>query len=273
MIMSKITENNTEWVSAQNIGELAEKFGTRLKGGGAHQSKTMMLKELENLLALETTDDLGVRKLIIEENILGKSTEKTRLLTFRHLNSLYGIEAMPPISKALFALWPLEPEARPLLALLCALARDPLLRDSASAIFEAPVGEPVKWPKIAEVFDTIHPGRFSEKMLRSLSQNCASTWTQSEHLVGSMKKLRARISPTPNVAAFAALIAANCGFGGPVLLTSPWLRILDVSAERAIDLLRQAEARGLARVRSAGDVTEISVRKPMATMLGVEDLA
>ena len=112
---------------------------------------------------------------------------------------------MPPISKTLFALWPLEPEARPMLALLCALARDPLLRDSASAIFEAPVGEPVKWPKIAEVFDTIHRGRFSEKMVRSLSQNCASTWTQSGHLVGTMKKLRARISPTPNVAAFAAL--------------------------------------------------------------------
>jgi hypothetical protein len=70
----------------------------------------------------------------------------------------------------------------------------------------------------------------------------------------------------------AALIATASGFGGPAILSSGWMMVLDLSPEQALDALRRAEAIGLARVRSAGDVTEISVRQPMATALGVPEL-
>ena len=50
------------------------------------------------------------------------------------------------------------------------------------------------------------------------------------------------------------------------------MRILDLSADQALDHLRRAEAIGLARVRSAGDVIEISVRQAMAATLGVREL-
>ena len=50
------------------------------------------------------------------------------------------------------------------------------------------------------------------------------------------------------------------------------MRVLDLRPEQALDALRRAEGIGLARVRSAGDVTEISVRQPMAGALGVPEL-
>jgi hypothetical protein len=109
-------------------------------------------------------------------------------------------------------------------------------------------------------------------MMRSLAQNCASSWTQSGHLKGAVKKLRQRVTPTPPTVAFAALIATASGFGGPAMLSSGWMKVLDLAPEQALDALRRAEAIGLARVRSAGDVIEISVRQPMAATLGVPEL-
>jgi hypothetical protein len=59
---------------------------------------------------------------------------------------------------------------------------------------------------------------------------------------------------------------------GPALLDSYWLKVLDAEHDRALELLRQAEGHGLARVRSVGDVIEVSVRQSMATSLRIPDL-
>jgi hypothetical protein len=265
--------NELIWLSPNADRQRAEQFGLRFGAGGTHQSKTMMLKEIGAYLDYPSASPTAARELIVGANILDKRTASTRTLTLRHLNGLYGIEPLPPITKALTELWRREDRVgKAQLALLCALARDPLLRDTAVAILEAPVGAPVTWPIIADVFAELYRDRFSEKMLRSLSQNCASTWTQSGHLEGAVKKRRVRVKATPSAVAFAALIATVCGFGGPAILSSPWVRVLDVSADGALDLLRQAEARGLTRVRAAGDVIEISVRQTMATALGAQEL-
>jgi hypothetical protein len=248
-------------------------FGLRFAGGGAHQSKTMMLQEISAVWEYVNCDFTQARSVIIDDNLLNKRTSSARRLTFRHLNSLYAMEAMPPLTRVLFALWRLDRGGRPMLALLCALARDPLLRDSASTVLQSPVGMAVRWPMIAAALEEQHPSRFSQKMLKSLAQNCASSWTQSGHLRGAVRKERVRAEPTPIAAAYAALLGTVCGYGGPALLDSAWLRVLDCSQDQAIDLLRHAEGQGLVRVRSAGDVLEISVQKPMATALGIPQLA
>jgi hypothetical protein len=250
----------------------AQELGLRLQGGGTHQSKTMMFAELVAYWSNAGAGTQRARYLIVEANVLNKRTASTRLHTFRHLNALYAIEAMPAITKVLAALWQLDSNGKPLLALLCALARDPLLRDTAEPVLGAPVGVPVRWPVLAATLEQRYPGRFSAKMLKSLGQNCASTWTQSGHLQGAVRKQRIRAEATPYAAAYAALIAAICGFGGPALLESAWLRVLDGSPGRDLDLLRQAQARGLLRIRSAGDVLEIAVRQPMAAALKVGEL-
>ena len=260
------------WCGARAEASVLTSFGIKLAGGGAHQSKTMMFGEFEALMATGTSKPGDLRSAAIDENAIGKATSNTRRLTFRHLASLYGLSDQPPLTKALMSLWRSDVAGRRLNALLVALARDPLLRETAPVVLNGAVGHALQRPLFEDILAATFPNRFSEKMLRSLAQNCASSWTQSGHLAGAIKKLRQRVTPTPPTVAFATLIATAAGFGGPAILTSGWIKVLDLSPDQALDALRRAEAIGLARVRSAGDVTEISVRQPMAAVLGVPEL-
>lgn len=243
--------------------------GFRLGGGGSHQAKTMMLGELSRALAAEPRDLEHLRCLVLEANALGKSTAAARSGSLRHLRSLYGLGAHSEVTDALRVVWPLEADGRPIIGLLCALARDPLLRDSCHPVLGAPLGQRVSAGEIAETLARLHMGRFTPAMLKSLSQNCASTWTQSGHLTGKVKKQRTRARPTPAAAAYAAYLASLAGFGGPALIASPWLDVLDVAASERLSLLRRAESEGLVRVRAAGDVVEVVV-EPLHAKVGPE---
>jgi len=267
-----IEDSNVAWFSTSADPARLLKFGFRTLGGGAHQSKTMMLKELDAILATSNTTADELKYAAIDENLMDKSTANTRRLTFRHLCSLYGFIDQPQLTKVFLKLWHHDQEGHRLLALLVSLARDPILRETATVVLTGSVGQSLQRPLFEAALTSAHPNRFSEKTIRSVAQNCASTWTQSGHLQGSVRKVRHRVSPTPAVVAMAALLATVAGFGGPSILSSIWMHVLDLSADQALDQLRRAEAIGLARVRSAGEVTEISVRQPMATTLGERDI-
>ncbi len=245
-------------------------FGIKAAGGGPHQSKTMMLADLSALLASGAADNPS--GAIVGDNLLGKPSIRAREAALYRLHQLYGVGGNDPIWRVLRTLWHRDASERPLLALLAALARDPMLRDGAAAVLDASPGERVRWPAIAATFEATNPGRFGEKMAKSLAQNAASSWTQAGFLKGAVRKERVRSIPSPTVAAFAALLASVCGFGGQRLLECHWLSVLDRPAEDRLALLRQAEGLGLVRVRSAGDVLEVDVRRPMAEILGVPEL-
>jgi len=266
------SSDRSPWLGARSRAPEMESFGIRLSGGGTHQSKTMMLDELRLLLASNSRTGSGLKRAVVVDNVLGKATANTRALTYRHLSALYGFNNQPPLTRSFFALWGSHKEGRPLLALLISLARDPLLRDTAEIVINGAIGGSLKRPLFEAALADKHPSRFSPKMIRSLAQNCASTWTQAGHLKGAVKKVRQRVSPSPQVVAFAALLANASGFSGPAILNSMWIRVLDLSPGQALDLLRKAQGLGLARVRSVGDVTEISLRSHMAAMLKVPDL-
>lgn len=218
----------------------------------------MMLAELTLFLEAARTGDAAVAyRSVLEDNLLGKASDAARRSSLANLIKLYGISNPPRIAKAMAVIWEMSPPSRPLLALLCALARDPLLRDSWMSIARAQPGDLVRWPQIAEEIGRIHRDRFSPAMLKTLSQNCASTWTQSGHITGKLKKVRQRAVPTPEAAAFAVFLARQAGFGGPALVDSPWLQVLDVPQEGRMSLLRRAQGRGLVRLREAGVVLEV----------------
>src|SRR5262249_4374995 len=145
------------------------------------------------------------------------------------LNTLYGILKPRPIQLAARRLWPRSVAGRPVLALLCALAREPLLRRSAGPILGAHPGDSGRWPDLASAIAAEYPERYSPKMMKSLAQKCASSWTQSGHLRGHVNKRRCLAEPSAEAAAFAALLGTLAGFGGPALLQSPWMRLLDCS--------------------------------------------
>jgi hypothetical protein len=260
-----------EWIGASSDRNKIVRVGIKASGGGPHQSKTMMLAELTTLFASGAVDHPA--DAIIQENVLGKPSLRAREASLVRLRQLYGIGENFPICTVMQRLWERDPAGRPMLALFCALARDPTLRDSAVVIFDASLGEQVRWPSLTAAFEARHPGRLGEKMARSLAQNAASTWTQAGFLKGAVRKERVRPHPTPAAAAYAALIADLCGFGGMRLVESRWLDVLDRPVEDRIALLRQAEGLGLARVRTVGDVFEVDARGPLGRALGVPELA
>jgi hypothetical protein len=263
-----------DWFAAAGGDGGAEALGFRFAPGGVHLSKTMMLAELTAVLnAVPDSDPATVQNAVTLDNLLGKPTGTARRLALSRLNTLYGILIPRPIQIAALRLWARNVAGRPLLALLCALAREPLLRQSAQPVLDAPLGAPVRWPDLAGSILAIYPDRYSPKMLKSLGQNCVSSWTQSGHLEGRVKKRRRLADPSAEAAAYAALLGLIAGFGGPALLRSPWMRVLDRSEADLLLLLRRAESARLARVKASGGVVQIDVRGPMAQVLEVPDLA
>jgi hypothetical protein len=263
-----------EWFAVEGGHGGAEALGFRFAPGGVHLTKTMMLNELTAVLSrVPDCDPATVQDTVLADNLLGKPTGTARRLVLSRLNALYGILKPRPIQIAALRLWSRNVTGRPLLALLCALAREPLLRQSAPAVLDVPPGALVQWPDLASAVVVGYPDRYSPKMLRSLAQNCASSWTQSGHLEGRARKRRRLAEPSPDVAAYAALLGSIVGFGGPALLRSPWMRPLDRSEADLLSLLRRAESGGLARVKAGGGVAQIDVRRPMAQLLEIPDLA
>ena len=74
--------------------ETLSRFGFRSDNGSTHTARTMMFKDLQLLFDLLKDADSSKNdylKAIIEENCLSKRSEKTRLLTARHLIYLYSL--------------------------------------------------------------------------------------------------------------------------------------------------------------------------------------
>jgi hypothetical protein len=206
----------------------AIRSGCRVEGGGVHASKTMMLPAASILLAQPAV--LNVRELrrrVLDENILSMGSLSARLTTFCKLVQLYGLNTASILTRGLITLWPVS-TARPMLAIVCAVARDPLLRVSAAAIFNTKVGERVSSHEIRSVLEVKLAGRFRESTMAALAQRCVSSWAQAGYVTSGPERLRQRAVADPHAAAYAALVAIESGFVGQSILASPWLELLDV---------------------------------------------
>lgn len=237
-----------------------ESFGFRVKRGGAHTSRTMMLAELESLLRAVTpgAPDEAYVEAIVDRNALAKETVSSRKKSLGHLRELYALTPGCPLFSALRSLHALSPESLPQLALLVALARDPLLRASAEAILPLPTDQPTTPADISKVIETQFPGTYSPKSLLSISQNCASTWAQAGQLAGRAKKVRRALKPTPAGCALAFLLGEVTGHHGAAIFSSPWCRAIELDPERARTLGFEAHRRGLINLRAVGEVVEVS---------------
>jgi hypothetical protein len=236
----------------------------RVVGGGAHTSKTMMLSELSIAIAEGTAFDNGTfREMAMNDNVLGKRSDAAKVSTLDKLELLYGLKQRPGMLQAMLAIWQ-RSAAKPMIAALAAVARDPLFRATARAMLEASVGEAINSHEFRAVLNTAMPDRFSDTTMAALSERCASSWAQGGYLSSGSKKRRQRAQPDRYAAAFAAFLAISAGFKGRAIIDSPWLDLLDVETESRLSLLRQAEADDLIRLRSAGHVFDIELRGELA---------
>lgn len=240
----------------------AVKDGFVAAGLGAHSSRTIMLAELRRLLeCCGPPASLEVyRRAIIEENVLMKQTEATRKESLRRLRELYGLDERLLIFRALRELWGQEPSAQPLLALFCALGRDPALRMTAQVILDAQPGAPVNAEMISLAVQEQAPSRLNAMTLANIGRHAASSWTQSGHLSGRTQKVRVQVQAGVTATAYALLLGYLCGERGGRLFETLWARLLDAPVYTLQAYARQAARQGWLEYRQAGDVTEITVR-------------
>lgn len=238
---------------------LLTKLGFRLGRGGTHAARTMMLDELSALferVAPEATRG-KYRGEVIDFNALGKPTRNSRVLTFRHLTELYGLDPSVALFRAFRKLWDADELARPLLALMVALARDPLLRLSESFILGKSDGESVQRDDIEALLIAAEPARFSPASLKSIAQNINGTWTQAGFLSGRVRKTRVAPNVTPTNITFALFLGHLEGLSGQRLFSSRWTSLLPDSPGQLEVLANSASHRGQIVFLNAGGVKEV----------------
>lgn len=236
------------------------RFGFGVGRGGAHTSRTMMLEELKVLLSHVDRFEAekgAYRQAIVDQNCLGKRSGKTRILTAQHLVNLYTLDRRNALFRALLFFWSRDSDGQPLLALLCTFARDPIFRSTAPFILKVAEGATVGAESLEEFIDAQDPGRFSKATLKSTTRNINSTWTKSGHLKGHVRKVRSRARATPGSVSYALLLGYLTGRRGMALLHTEYVKILDCSFDRAIELAEVASRKGWIVFKRVGDVVEV----------------
>ena len=243
----------------QLVDSFQNRFGIKAGDVGAHTSRTLMLAELRELLGSlpASAKAADYRIAIVNENLLSKRTQATRKLSYQRLSELYALDPAVPIFRTLRRLWETDRAGRPMLALLVAYARDPLLRATAMPVLRASQGKSVTASVLDEHLSTRLGSRLSQAVRGKVSRNAASTWTQSGHLTGRVKKMRTAPVLTPPVVAFAFLLANASGSPGRSAFTSEYVALLDRPPTALATLLHEAHRAGLMTFRQAGDVVDL----------------
>lgn len=235
------------------------KLGYRLGRGGVHAARTMMFDELTHLFEHTTPDTArdGYRAEVIDFNVLGKPTQKSRVLTFGHMTELYGLDPAIPVFRVFRRLWAADEQARPVLAICLALVRDPVLRLSESFVLGKAPGESVRREEVETLIETAEPDRFSPATLKSIAQNINGSWTQAGYLAGRTRKVRTMPNVTPSNITYALFLGHLEGLTGQRLFSSRWMTLLCSSPSELETLANSASHRGQIVFLNAGGVKEV----------------
>ena len=236
-----------------------KRLGFRSGDKGTHTSRTMMLDELTVLLAAVPSDSPreAYFEAAIDNNVLDKQTVATRKLSLQRLSELYAFDPSEPLFRALRLLWGQDVEGRPLLAFLCALARDPLLRATVGTVLGMRVGEELSRQAITDDLRSEVGDRLNDSTIDKVVRNVSSSWCQSGHLEGRVRKFRRQIRPTPGATTYALVLGFLQGLRGARLLDSEWTRVLDTNSSELRNLAMEAKRRGLLDLKAAGEIIEI----------------
>ena len=240
--------------------------GFRWGEKGTHTSRTIMLNELRAVLAScrpdATRNDYVT--VIHESNCLGKRTAATRKLSNQRLSELYALDPQVPLFRVMRRCWYADLAGQAVLALLLALARDPLLRASAPPVLRMRPGEELSRQQMTDAINRTVGSRLSESTLDKVVRNAASSWTQSGHLKGHSRKFRQTVTPTPATTAFALLLGHLAGKRGATLFESLWAQVLDSPASELMNLAMDARRLGFLDMSQSGGVIEVAFSRLLA---------
>ena len=260
MMIGSIPKSGTYSRDFPTATPTLEKFGLKFSNGGAHISRTMMLAELESVLVAVPVGSFArdFRDAILVRNVLAKTTESTRRESLRRLRELYGLDESISIFALLRKLNAIDPPSLPLLAVQVVWARDPLFRATTQPILDSTEGSRIEAARLAEALDDAFPGQYSEGSRNGVARHAASSWTQSGHLKGRAKKIRARVKPSHAAITLAMFLGNATGFHGSAVFSNPWCRLLDLTADEARRRALDAPRAGLLNLRAIGEVVELS---------------
>jgi len=243
-------------LQSTSASKLGFKFGER----GTHTSRTIMLAELSRVMDAVPPEAgrSGYATAIIEDNVTSKQTAATRRLTNQRLGELYVLDPAVVLFRGLRRCWALDDRGRPVLALLCCLARDPLLRATSEPVLRMPPGTELSRQDMTDALRDAVGNRLNEGILDKVVRNAASSWTQSGHLRGRGRKTRQRVSPTPLTTGYALMLGYLLGLRGIRLFQTPWTRVLDSSTSELLALAADAKRLGVLDLKQAGDVVEVA---------------
>lgn len=252
------------------LSPAALEFGGSNDYSGVSTSRTLMLKELTALLARVPNGAAkgDYRAAVVSDNALMKPSASTRAKTYAYLRDRFALDPEIPLFNVLRFLWERDEPGQPLLALLVAAFRDPVLRSSFPAMISLDIDGHLSSDEFARIVGAAFPGKLSEKSLDAVGERLTSTYRQSGHLRGKRDCVRQRVTPTPGSATMALLLASLEGAGGMALLDTEWVRILDAPGELLLAEARAAASRGWLEMRQAGDVLEITFRQLLAATTG-----
>jgi hypothetical protein len=218
-----------------------------------------MVDELRAVLAScrpdATRDDYLAS--IHKDNCLGKRTAATRKLSSQRLSELYALDPQVPLFRVMRRCWYADPDGQAILALLLALARDPLLRASAPPVLRMRPGEELARQQMTDALNRAVGRRLNERTLDKVVRNTASSWTQSGHLKGRGRKVRQTVTPTAATTAYALLLGHLAGKRGTELFETLWARVLDASTGELMHLAMDARRLGFLDMSQSGGIIDV----------------
>lgn len=253
-MLSELAEHNQTTASKSVL----RKLGFRLGPSGVHIGRTIMLEELRTLLSCVPSPDAqkgDYVTVIVENNCLGKRSQKNRELSARHLMTLYSLDPSAATFQALRYFWARDAGSQPLLALLSAYSRDGLLRMSAPYILSLKEGEVIDRTAFKEFLDKEAAGRLSEFCLDGLVRNVCGTLIRSGH-IQKAGRTRSRAVATEGSVSYALFLGYLIGSRGKTLFSTEFMHLLDSPVDDCIALAETASYRGWLSFKRLEDVME-----------------
>lgn len=268
--MNSVFHQKFNWAVASVPPRKATVWGFRSGEKGTHTSRTIMFRELSLLLdsvpGEASSNDYA--EAVVAENCLGKRTVANRKISLQHLKELYVLDSGVALFRMLSELWKVNRSSRAQLALLLALARDPLLRTTAGAVLLTPFGHEFARQPMTDAVVKVAGDRLNRDTVDKVVRNASSSWTQSGHLRGRARKTRIQVQATPAALAYALFIGFATGRRGILLFETPWCRVLDTEFNQLIELSVAAKRFGLLDLKQSGSIIDVSFPKMLVSRLG-----
>lgn len=198
-------------------------------------------------------------KAIVDDNVLGLKTHTSREWRFQTLRRLYQLTPSSMLFRAMSDLWPGDADAHPLLACLCAMARDTVFRSTADLVLGLSVGDKVHQSDFIEPIEKQFPGAYQDSTIATIAKKAYASWGQTGHLSEPQEGTRVRARPVckPENVAYALMLGHLEGHRGEALFDTLWARVLDHPRSHLYDLAFVASQHRMLEFRNAGGVVEV----------------